>query len=229
MKFIVKESKCDLHIHTRFSDGQETIGYIIDEAIKSGLKCIAFTDHNIDEARFRFNRRELKKEYGLNVISGSELSVVYNGKRLHLLAYNYNSFFAKFILPKIGFMRDTGEPISLKKACSLIHMCGGKAVLAHPFKYRYNGKGLVKDLVEEKCLDGIECIHSYHTQEEIDYLLEVCEKNDLYVSGGSDFHYCGKKIRGAGEQCGISELTVTNSTVEKQFERAKQKYKTIKR
>jgi predicted metal-dependent phosphoesterase TrpH len=230
MKFLVEDTnKIDLHIHTECSDGKESFFSIIERAVSLGLECIAFADHNNDYAISFCNVRKLKKECGLKIIRASEISVRYNGKRLHLLAYGYNPIFSKLVLSEVGNRRDRGEPISLVKACKLIHFFGGKAIIAHPFKYKYDGKQLISELLEEGCLDGIECIHSYHTQEEIDYLLDICEKNNLYVSAGSDYHYCGKKIRQLGNQNWLGELPVSESTIEEQLKRAKDKYNTIKR
>ena len=229
MKFIVEDSnKIDLHIHTKYSDGYDNPMEILNSAIRLGLDRIAFTDHNCDDAQRYPGLKELAKSCGVKIIPGCELSVKHNGKRLHLLAYNYNYIFSLFIIPRIQKNRnEKNKVLTLKKACKLIHAFGGKAIIAHPFKYRYDGKKLIEELLEEDCLDGIECIHSYHTQEEIDYLLDVCDKNDLYVSAGSDFHYSGREIRKTGVQGNIGELPGSKSTIEEQLTRAKQKYKTI--
>ena len=228
MKYIVENSnKIDLHVHTNTSDGKDFEEEIIRQALNLGLRYISITDHNADNAMDRIDKVQLSKRYGLNIIPGVELSVIHKGKRLHLLAYNYNKAFSKLVVPKIRKMRNSGKPMTLKAACNLIHMCRGQAVIAHPFNYEYDGKELVEELLKEKCLDGIECMHSHNTQEEIDYLLDVCEKNDLYVSGGSDYHYSGRLIKGDAEQHTLGELPVSNSTIEQQLKRAKEKYKTV--
>ena len=228
MKFIVEKSnKIDLHIHTEISDGYDSIEEIVEQAITLGLECISITDHNADEVGGYCDRKEIKKLYNLEILSGSELSVVHNNKRLHLLAYGYHSMFSKFVIPRIADMRDKGKPLTMKKACALIHLFGGKAIIAHPFKYKYDGRALVDELLKTKCFDGIECIHSFHTQDEIDYLLDVCQKHNLYVSAGSDYHYSGRRLRGNYLQKMVSELPVSDSTIENQLIKAKEKYNTI--
>lgn len=229
MKFIVEDTdKINLHIHTLYSDGLYDVDEIIACAIKEGVECLSFTDHNVDEARFEMRLRNLKR-YNLKVIPGVELSVACEKKRLYLLDYNYNHMFAKIVIPKLRRLRNEGTPISLEKARKLIHMFGGKAILAHPFKYNYDGKELVNEVLNKNCIDGIECIHSYHTQEEIDYLLEICEKKDLFVSAGSDFHYMGKSVRNKGKQDSLNELVGCNSTIKEQVVRAKEKYNSKKK
>lgn len=75
--------------------------------------------------------------------------------------------------------------ILIDEAISLIKRVGGIAVLAHP--------GLLKDksiinYCIELGIDGIECIHSKHSQTDIDFMLDIAKKNNLIATGGSDFH-----------------------------------------
>jgi predicted metal-dependent phosphoesterase TrpH len=80
--------------------------------------------------------------------------------------------------------------ISLENASRLSKILGGKLILAHPYKYPYyHGESLVNDILKEKKLDGIECIHSNNKKEEIERLLKYCDDNNLYVGVGSDYHY----------------------------------------
>ena len=135
MKFLVdKTNKIDLHIHTHESDGSESVYRILNKARDEGLEVIAITDHNCDLARFK-----LYEKYDLEIISGCEIDVKINDKKIDLLAYEYNDMFAKQVLPRIEVRRSRKGRIDLKKVCKLIHLFGGKAILAHPFKYNYNG------------------------------------------------------------------------------------------
>ena len=228
MKFLVDSNNADLHIHTTYSDGSYDPIEIVSMAIKQKLDCIAITDHNDDKAIETISKKILKR-YGLKIIRACEISTIYKNKRVHLLAYGYNPLFSKLVVSKLAFNRDFGKIISLKKACQLIHLFGGKAVIAHPFKYMFDTKELIKDLVEDGDIDGIECIHSYHTQEEIDYLLEICEQYNLYVTAGSDFHSKERKVRDSANQNKLAELIASKSTIEEQLIRAKEKYNIKKR
>ena len=75
---------------------------------------------------------------------------------------------------------------SLSEALNILHSNGGKAVLAHPFKYT---KELDVTALLQLCLvagiDGVEVYHPKHTKEQIGILLDFCKKNKLYVTGGS--------------------------------------------
>lgn len=229
MKFLIEDSnKIDLHIHTEISDGKLVPEDILIDACEKGLEYISFTDHNVDFARFEFLHGYAEEEYNITIIPGCELDVFFKDKRIHLLAYNYNSLFNKVFLPIIQ-KNYKKNPLSLKKACKIIHLCGGVAIIAHPFKYEYDNKTMLNEIIETEKIDGLECIHAYHTQEEIDYLLELCNKNNLIVTAGSDFHKKGRVVREGYKQNNIDELPILNSTIEEQLIRARKKYPTNKR
>lgn len=87
---------------------------------------------------------------------------------------------------------DTPKPI-YKDVINIIHKAGGLAFLAHPFEYRLNDTiAFIDELRKEKELDGIECFHPSSVDYDKDKILvEYARKNNLYISGGSDYH--GKK------------------------------------
>lgn len=68
----------------------------------------------------------------------------------------------------------------------LIHSSKGIAVIAHP--YLYNNIELLTELAEKGKLDGIEVYHYSADDKQQKYLLDVAEKYNLIVTGGSDFH-----------------------------------------
>ena len=75
---------CDLHTHSTFSDGTFTPEELIDEAIKIGLSAVALCDHNTVEGIPHFLKASENKN--IEAVAGSEFSVDYNGKELHILA-----------------------------------------------------------------------------------------------------------------------------------------------
>jgi len=79
-----------------------------------------------------------------------------------------------------------------KDVINIIHEAGGLAFLAHPFEYRFEDTiSFINELRKEKELDGIECFHSSANEEEMRILVKYVKENNLYISGGSDYH--GKK------------------------------------
>ena len=76
-----------------------------------------------------------------------------------------------------------------KEVIDIIHKAGGKAFLAHPFEYKFKDTiGFINDLRKEKELDGIECFHPSANQEQRNILVDYAKNNNLYISGGSDYH-----------------------------------------
>lgn len=73
----------DLHTHSIYSDGTDTIDEIIKKAKELGLSQLSITDHNILSGSIEAS----KIVDGIDYIVGTELSVDYNGNEVHLLAY----------------------------------------------------------------------------------------------------------------------------------------------
>lgn len=88
---------------------------------------------------------------------------------------------------RILFKRDF---LSVEKAIRLINQSGGKAFLAHPCTISSDMnciETLINDF-KEKGLWGIECYNSiYHSNPNYE-LIEIAQKYNLRICGGSDFH-----------------------------------------
>jgi predicted metal-dependent phosphoesterase TrpH len=104
----------DLHIHSIYSsDATTTVRAILKQASDVGLDVIAVTDH--DEFRGSMEAQQLAPKYGIEVISGAEIST----KEGHLVALFINS------LPPAG--------MSLTDTLLHIGRQGGIAIAPHPF------------------------------------------------------------------------------------------------
>ncbi len=79
--------------------------------------------------------------------------------------------------------------ISSQVAIELIHQANGLAVMAHPGLNRTDE--VIPDLVEAG-LDGIECFHTKHSTATSEHYLEIADKFNLLVTGGSDCHGTSK-------------------------------------
>lgn len=77
----------DLHCHTKLSDGSVGIEDLIVIAQKSGINTIAITDHDCLAGIVR--GQVIGKRYGINIISGVEISAFDSeaGKKVHILCY----------------------------------------------------------------------------------------------------------------------------------------------
>lgn len=75
----------DLHLHSTFSDGTDEPEEIVAAASAAGLSAVALTDH--DNLNGIARARAAAAGAGIELISGTELSVEWNGGPMHLLVY----------------------------------------------------------------------------------------------------------------------------------------------
>lgn len=76
----------DLHIHSKFSDGTDTIDDIIKIAKEKNIPALALTDHDTT-----YGVKEIiekAKKENIVVVPGVEISSVSNGHLIHILGYN---------------------------------------------------------------------------------------------------------------------------------------------
>ncbi len=100
-----------------------------------------------------------------------------------------------------------------KDVIDVIHKAGGLAFLAHPFEYRFdNTIDFIDELRKEKELNGIECFHPSANENEMLSLIEYAKKNNLYISGGSDYH--GKKKPDVEIGTGKGNLNIPKEIIE---------------
>lgn len=83
------------------------------------------------------------------------------------------------------------KKLGLKEAINLIHSAGGLAILAHPISLKHNKynetEAFLKEL-KEIGLDGLEAYYASHSKNYTKFLINAAERNNLLLSGGSDFH-----------------------------------------
>ena len=101
-----------------------------------------------------------------------------------------------------------------KDVADKIHEAGGLVFLAHPFEYKFDDTIVFIDkLKKEIKLDGIECFHpSAEFGDRINTLVDYARKNNLYISGGSDFH--GEKKPNNDIAIGSGSLNVSKEYIE---------------
>lgn len=113
----------DLHMHTRYSDGELTPINLVQCMAARGMDIIAISDH--DNYRAYFEAKNTADKYGLILIPASEITT----PNYHLLALGFNpenKEFQKFLdyasrlqerntVKKIKILQEYGVPISMEK------------------------------------------------------------------------------------------------------------------
>lgn len=267
----------DLHLHTTYSDGADTLVELLENAEKLKLECISITDHDTCEGYKELEKLDVKKYFSGIIINGVEIKCAYKKRLIEILGYNVNTeiinkymdefhedhskeklqqkyfeilyetclkkglylqpkekiefdpkkdwaslaiykeiksheqnkeklpedFWQDFTIFSKKYCGDINSAwyidksedyLSLEEAIKLVKDAGGLVFLPHIFIYKWaeDKKKLLDDLVSNYEIDGVECMHSEFTQEDIDYLLDYTTKNKLYKSGGSDYHGVNK-------------------------------------
>lgn len=110
---------------------------------------------------------------------------------------DFDVFSKKYCGDKNGFwfIDKTEDYPSLQEAIDIIKSCEGLVFLPHLFIYKWaeNKEKLIDNILDKYDIDGIECMHSSFSEEQIKYLIDLCDKRGYYKSGGSDYHGLNKK------------------------------------
>lgn len=81
----------DLHIHTNYSDGADSLVEVLEKAEKLGLKYISITDHDNCKAYRELENIDIKKYYNGTIIPGIEIKCSYKKRLIEILGYNIDT------------------------------------------------------------------------------------------------------------------------------------------
>lgn len=198
-----------------------------------------FYSHEVLEQRFNRDKNKIIEicnknglKYNLNNIKKdipvTDFFVVYmyyelikyeeNLKIMGDCADSFNDFRKNGLSnPKsIFYMGEDNSPKPMyKDVANIIHEAGGLVFLAHPYEYRFEDTiAFIEKLKGEIQLDGIECFHpSSEEDNRSSILVEYAKKNNLYISGGSDYH--GDKKPNNDIAIGNGTLKIPKEYIEK--------------
>jgi len=109
--------------------------------------------------------------------------------------------------PNSPFYVDESDIVpAANKVIEIIRKAGGKVILPHVYQYEENTELVLSTLIES--MDGLECFYPSFTDTQTKHLLDLCEKRNLMITGGSDYH--GGKRPGKIGEIGNSALYRTN-------------------
>lgn len=73
-------------------------------------------------------------------------------------------------------------------ASEIVKEAGGMVFIPHIYEYREHSMNILNYILDNYKVDGIECYYRNFEKKQTDYLLGICNKYNLFVSGGSDYH-----------------------------------------
>ncbi len=78
----------DLHVHTNYSDGSDTLLEVLKKANDIGLEVLSITDHNSCDAYLELNN--INNYYNGKIIIGCEITTSYKGETIEVLGYGFD-------------------------------------------------------------------------------------------------------------------------------------------
>lgn len=106
------------------------------------------------------------------------------------LQSEHNNYFGK-VYHYFGYGQPAHLPHSelpTPEAVDIINQSGGFSVLAHPGQQLTFEQSHIIDELSQQGLNGLEVLSPYHNWHQIEHYQKIAMKNDLLITGGSDFH-----------------------------------------
>jgi len=115
------------------------------------------------------------------------------------MAKNVPDCFKKWLGPGCPYNVKELRP-KLEKTTEVIRQAGGKSIIAHPLSLWLSWSSLERyiPLWKEAGINGIEALHSGASKEAAAKLTALAKKNDMIITGGSDFHGSSRPDRCLG-------------------------------
>ncbi len=160
--------KLDIHVHSTYSDGTDSVKSLVRRAKQLGLDGIAITDHNTVKGGCEALKYATDD---FTTIPGIEVS----SKEGHILVLNVTD--------------DIKKGIPAEEVAEKAHELGGIAIPAHPYDMIRTGIG---DLALRDCFDAIEAING-KTFINSKNVRKIAKENNITCVGGSDAH-CASEL-----------------------------------
>lgn len=188
-----------IEISCKFSGEFHMLGLFVDVFDQSFLKAC----RQLEEFRMRRNMKMIENIKNNTTVTADDIlnasakrDISHIG-RPHMACALVDKGYANSIteafekyLSRGKMFYEEREKFSIKESIDIIHKAGGLAVAAHlnhSVKNFADLDALLK-ILKGYGIDGAEAYHSSMPDYYTKYMLELCEKYDLGISAGSDFH-----------------------------------------
>lgn len=188
----------NFHLHTHHSDGRLHPQQLIQQAIKTGLKDLAITDHHSVNGywlavSYLLSQQGISAQPLPKLWTGIEITSILLQTNVHILGYGFDPNHAA-LEPYLQGTAPTEAKGQAQQVISSIHHAGGLAVLAHPARYRRSVKELVEGAVQLG-IDGIETFYCYGNNKpwqpsasQTKALAQLADQYGLLQTCGTDTH-----------------------------------------
>jgi 3',5'-nucleoside bisphosphate phosphatase len=146
---------------------------------------------NLQKLNLDVSYEEFKSLFNINVLGRPHLAAYLVKKKICL---SMQDAFKNYIGKKCpAYVHKTNFKIS--EIIELINNAGGIPILAHPVML----KNFDIDFFIKKGIRGIEAYYYYQTEKDTAFFLEIADKKNLFVTGGSDSHQLNNSNDGLGK------------------------------
>lgn len=157
--------KAELHVHSNFSDGRDSVRKLLEEALRKRIELISITDHNTIQGSLEAMDIVIEEKIPIVVIPGIEVSTSTG----HLLVF--------------GLVKDIEPGLSMGETCGIAKSLDCITALAHPFDIFRKGSLKIEDF---KIVD---CVEVFNAKSYFNFLAKrYAEKFGKRGIGGSDAH-----------------------------------------
>ena len=80
----------DLHMHTTYSDGTDTVKELLEKAEDLNLEVISITDHNTCKAYLEMEKFNVKEKYKGDILVGCEFTTNFDNRLIEVLGYGFD-------------------------------------------------------------------------------------------------------------------------------------------
>ncbi len=202
--FCRRPYKGDMHIHSSYSDGRESPGYVASACRRIGFDFMALTDHGRYAPSVESQRVFEGVDLDLRIFRGEEVHPPSNP--VHMInfggSFSVNDLFSdsdayytevKKIEDALGELPPGVDRYQYASCCfcfDKIREGGGLGIFCHPYwftSHRYSPSGAITShLFEQQPFDAYELIGGYHRSE--------VDSNTLQVARYHEERACGREI-----------------------------------
>ena len=164
----------------------ESLRKFIEDTEVSKEKALREMIKKLNEKGIELSYEEMLKAFPDTVLNRTHIATL-------LMRHSVVSSVKEGFDTYIGYGKDCfveREFKPLKEVIDIIHDCNGIAILAHTYLNKPKEADTEKYLsgAFSLGLDGAEAIHSNHTKEQAQSIIQLCKKYNKRITGGSDYH-----------------------------------------